>query len=124
MTKNEEQRLYRLKTGNASTFKYEKSFKGFVMRMYRNMKSRITGIQKEKAYLYKGKELLPKDQFYSLAYSSVKLKELFNYWEAHHYNQRLTPSVNRIDSTKGYSIGNIEFITHSENSRLAALKGV
>ena len=67
MTKEEKlkwQRERRKNNGNASTKKYEKTKNGFLMRCYRNMKSRITGVQKQKAHLYVGKSLLEKELFY------------------------------------------------------------
>ena len=47
------QRERRKRTGNATIKKYEKSPKGFLMRLYRNMQSRVTGVQKQKFHLVK-----------------------------------------------------------------------
>lgn len=121
MTINEKQRVYRDKTNNSITKRYEKTKGGFLMRMYRNMKSRINGIQKKKSHLYKGKELINKDEFYLLAKSNVEFNKLFEEWELSNYNRKLTPSADRINPKLGYTIDNIRFITHSENSRLGGL---
>jgi hypothetical protein len=67
MDKNEKQRLYREKTNNSISKKYEKTPNGFLMRMYRNMKSRVSGVQIQKFHLYEGKELLGKEDFYAWA---------------------------------------------------------
>jgi hypothetical protein len=67
--KNARQREYRSKTNNQCTRKYEKTKSGFIMRMYRNMQSRITGIQWKKRHLYSGKELLSREDFYSFAFN-------------------------------------------------------
>jgi hypothetical protein len=56
--------VYNKKTGYCSYHKYEKTKKGFLMRKYRNMQSRVTGIQKKKAHLYKDLYLLPREQYY------------------------------------------------------------
>lgn len=119
--KNKWQREYRLKTNNLDTKKYEKTKKGFLMRLYRNMQSRITGVQKQKWYLYKGKSLLLRELFYSWSISCKDFHKLFKTWEKNNYNRKLTPSVNRINSKKGYNISNMEWITHSQNSRLGSL---
>lgn len=118
----ERQRQYRKKTGNAITRRYEKTHKGFLMRLYRNMQSRITGVQKAKHHLYVNKELLPREEFYNWAVNSDNFFILFSEWERSGYERRLTPSVDRINPSKGYAIDNMEWVTHSENSRRGAVK--
>ena len=115
------QREYRKRTNNAATKRYEKTPKGFLMRKYRNMMSRVRGIQKKKAHLYSGLELLDRESFYGWAMSSSDFWKLYNRWVKSGYNRKLCPTVNRIDSRKGYLLNNIEWITHSENSRLGAI---
>lgn len=110
-------REYRKRTNNLATKKYEKTPKGFLMRAYRNMQSRIVGVQKTKHHLYQGKELLPREDFYSWSLNSDDFKILFNEWETSGHDRKLTPSVDRIDPEKGYSLDNMEWVTHSENSR-------
>lgn len=124
MTKEEKllwQRNNRKENGNISTRKYEKTHNGFLMRLYRNMQSRITGIQKAKFHLYEGKSLLSREDFYRWSTKNEQFNILFNIWEQSNYNRKLTPSVDRIDSDKGYELDNMRWITHSENSRLGAL---
>lgn len=65
LCRNKHQREKRKREGNIITRRYEKTPKGFLMRGYRNMQSRVTGVQKKKAHLYLGKELLPRDEFYN-----------------------------------------------------------
>ena len=115
--KNKRNREYRALTNNAATKKYEKTEKGFLMRSYRNMQSRVTGVQKGKFHLYKGKELLDRDLFYDWAFNNETFNYLFKEWTDNGYNRKLTPSVDRIDSSKGYFLENMEWVTHSENSR-------
>lgn len=119
--KLEKQRAYRKATKNASTNKYEKTIKGFLMRKYRNMLSRVSGVQSEKAHLYKGKSILNKDDFYSWAKSSFTFIELWNKYVDSCYDRKLCPTVDRIDSSLGYDIENMEWVTHSENSRRGSL---
>ena len=119
MDKNEKQRLYRLRTNNTNTKKYEKTPNGFLVRLYRNMKSRISGVQVAKFYLYEGKELLTKEDFYVWAKNSPKFYELFKEYENSNYDRKLAPSVDRVNSKLGYKIENMEWVTHSENSRRA-----
>lgn len=117
MTTLEKQQIYREKNNNIVTKKYEKTKNGFIMRMYRNMKSRISGVQKDKAHLYFGKELLSKEDFYVIAKSSPVFDTLFNNWKDNNYNRKLSPSVDRINPLLGYTKDNIRFVTHSFNSK-------
>lgn len=117
LCRNAHQREKRKKNGNVSTHKYEKTPKGFLMREYRNMQSRVTGIQKQKAHLYLGKELLPRDEFYKWAMFHVDFVLLYSRWISSGCDRKLTPTVDRIDSSKGYTLDNMEWVTHSENSR-------
>lgn len=124
MTKEErlrKQRESRKLNGNCHTKKYEKTPKGFLMRLYRNMESRVSGIQKLKHHLYAGKSLLSREDFYKWAISDESFNSLFKLYEESGYVQKIAPSVDRIDSSKGYELSNMEFITHSENSRRGSL---
>lgn len=119
--KLDNQRERRADNGNLDTKKYEKTKKGFLMRLYRNMQSRIVGVQKSKHHLYRGKYILPRTEFYEWAFSSEKFYELFSIWENSNYSRKLTPSVDRVNSKIGYEIKNMEWVTHSENSKRGAI---
>jgi hypothetical protein len=119
MTKEERleyQRNRRLLNGNQDTKTYEKTVNGFLMRMYRNMKSRVTGVQSKKAHLYLGKEIMDKELFYEFAKCSPMFITLFCQYEGSGYAQKLAPTPYRIDPTKGYTMDNIRWVTHSVNS--------
>jgi hypothetical protein len=85
------------------------------------MKSRVSGVLKNKAHLYYGKELLSKEKFYDWALRSNEFITLFESYSASGFKIKYAPSIDRIDSSKGYVIGNIRWITHSENSRLGTI---
>ncbi len=113
------QRARRKADGNRITKRYEKTPNGFLMRAYRNMQSRVNGVQWKKAHLYKGLSLLPRQEFYAWARDDANFWRLYRQWTAANYERRLTPSVNRIDTRRGYEVDNIEWLTHSVNSSLA-----
>lgn len=120
MTKEERlvyQRERRMKNANSDTKKYEKTVNGFLMRTYRNMQSRVSGVQYLKHHLYSGKELLSRELFYAFSKSNQQFLELFSLWEQSDYERKLTPSIDRKLSNQGYTLDNIQWITHSENSR-------
>lgn len=114
---NLKQREYRQKTSNLSTKVYEKTLKGYLVRTYRNMTSRVRGILKKKAHLYEGKSILTKDEFYEWSLSSKEFHDLMVRYEDSGYDLKLAPSIDRIDSSLGYTLGNIQWVTFSENSR-------
>lgn len=116
-TDMKQQRAYRARTNNASTKKYERTVNGKLMRIYRNMESRIKGIQKHKQHLYAGKSILPRQQFYEWAKSSKEFYKLYDDWVNSDYTRKLAPTVDRIDPALGYELTNMQWLTHSENSK-------
>lgn len=90
------------------------------MRKYRNMQSRVTGVQKQKHHLYDGKYLLPREEFYDWALNHEGFWKLYGNWVQAGYPRKLCPSVDRVDSDRGYQLDNMEWVTHSENSRRGA----
>lgn len=119
--KNERQRERRRENGNADTRRYERTKAGFLMRLYRNMQSRVEGVQYHKAHLYEGLFLLPRSAFYEWAMGSPEFHTLWDEWTAADRDRRLVPTVDRADPEKGYAVSNMEWATHSENSRRGAL---
>lgn len=117
----QKQREYRKRTNNVVTKRYEKTIKGLLVRTYQNMKSRVNGTLKKKAHLYKGLPILTKEAFKEWALNDPTFNKLYNDWVISNYDRKLSPSINRIDSSKGYLLDNIEWITHSENSRLGSI---
>lgn len=118
----EKQRQHRKKTGNAITKKYERTKKGKLMRTYRNMQSRVTGILKKKRHLYDGKGIITRDEFYDWSLSQSEFHRLYDEWVASGYQHRLSPSIDRIDTDLGYVPGNMRWLTHSENSSLSSYR--
>lgn len=111
------QREYRRKNGNAVTKRYEKTKKGYLMRSYRNMQSRVEGVQKDGSWT--GKELMPRSEFYSAALADPEFHRLFAAYESSGYERRLAPSPDRVDTQLGYTADNIRWVTHGVNSGLA-----
>lgn len=101
-------------------WKYEMgSPKGYLVRKYRNMLSRVSGVQQKKSHLYLGKTILPKVDFYAWALNNNDFVKLWDNYLSAKRNRKLAPTVNRIDPQKGYTLDNMEWITHSQNSSLA-----
>ena len=79
------------------------------------MLSRVTGIQKLKKHLYMGKDIINKEMFYSWSINDNDFNTLFDNWQKSEYIRVKTPSIDRKDSSKGYTMENIRWITFSEN---------
>jgi|SRR5690606_18635735 len=116
--KNTEQSLYRQRNKNASTTKYEKTKKGYLVRTYRNMLSRVSGVLTHKSHLYEGLEILNKEDFYNWALKNKTFNTLFDNYEKSGYTLKEAPSIDRKDSKRGYTLDNMRWLTHSENSSL------
>lgn len=115
------QRDYRRKNGDIHTKTYERTVSGKLMRTYKNMYHRVKGIAPRGRHRYEGLEILDKSSFYEWSKSDVDFIKLYNDWVISNYNRKLSPSIDRIDTSIGYIIGNIRWITQSENSRLGGL---
>lgn len=115
------QREYRKKNNDACTRKYEKTVNGFLMRLYRNMLSRVTGVNSKKKHLYEGKEILSKADFYEWSNNSAEFHKLYLLYKESNYERKFSPSVDRINPDKGYTLDNMEWVTQQENSRRGAV---
>jgi len=116
---NKKIRDRRKRTNNSATKVYEKTLKGKLIRTYRNMLSRVKGILKNKEHLYKGLEILDKEDFYKWSLDNKEYEILFNQWVSSGYDLKLSPSIDRKDASKGYTLDNIRWVTFSENCSLA-----
>jgi len=111
------QRERRKSNNNEDSKKYERAKKGKLMRTYRNMESRVKGIVQKSQHLYSDLQILPRQDFYDWSLSDEGFNSVYESWVASEYDRKMSPSIDRIDTGKGYTIGNIRWVTHSENSR-------
>lgn len=114
------QRERRKRTNNSDTKRYERTKKGKLMRTYRNMESRTKGMVEGKSHLYQGLEVLPRQSFYDWSLSCKDFNSLYDDWVSSGFDKKLSPSIDRIDTSKGYTLDNMRWLTHSENSSIGA----
>lgn len=74
--------------------------------------------KKNKKHLYDGMEILKKEVFYRWALENPEFNKLYDEYKKSGFKMKLAPSIDREDSSVGYVISNMRFLTHSENSRL------
>ena len=87
---------------------YYKTKKGVITRIYISQKSR-SKLRGHDLPSYSKKEL------YEWMYSQKLFHELFDTWKLSNYNKMNKPSIDRIDDSIGYTMGNIQLMTWQEN---------
>jgi len=112
------ERNRRKDNNNAYTKKYERTKKGKLVRTYRNMESRVKGITQKGKHLYSGLQILPRQDFYDWSLADSVFNSIYESWVASGYDRKMSPSIDRVDTSKGYTIDNIRWVTHSKNSQL------
>jgi|TARA_R110000737_G_C14519523_1_gene475140 hypothetical protein len=101
-----------------SNRRYWKTISGKLMMTYNNMNRRVRGYVKP--HLYNGLELCTREEFYSWSSTNESFVLLYKEWVDSDYSRSLSPSIDRIDSSLGYTFENMQWITLSENSRRGA----
>lgn len=82
------------------------------------MKWRVSGKDPKNKY-WKGLPLMDAHEFYEWSLKHTNYPDIHERWVKRKYEQKFSPSVDRLDSSKGYVLGNIEWVTHQENARRA-----
>ena len=97
--------------------RYRKDIDRLLASRYDGMRRRVLGLCKRGST---GKCLLTENEFIVWNHTPEvfeTFKDIYDLWVASGFQRRLSPSIDRIDNKKGYSIDNIQWITQSENSK-------
>lgn len=87
----------------------------YLKHKYYMMRLRCLG--KTNHHSYDNKEILSFDEWMEWNETvKEKFMELFNNWNKSGWDRNKAPSIDRIDNNKGYTVGNIQWITNRENT--------
>jgi hypothetical protein len=92
----------------------------FLSCVYSSMNQRVKGKNTSRPDLYMGLPILPRDIFYTWSKNHPDFLALYKRWFSNNFDRKLTPTVNRMNSSKGYVLGNIEWVTNSQNCGLSS----
>jgi hypothetical protein len=80
------------------------------------MKRRITNPKSRDAKRYYGMELCDRDTFIYYFLTDENFIRIYSAWPDTGYAFGDAPTVDRIDNERGYSMDNIQFLTHRDNT--------
>src|SRR5271165_683596 len=90
-----------------STHGTKVTISGFLGNLYSKMNQRVQGRCTKNPHLYRGLPILPKDVFFTWSKNNPEFLSLYKRWFTSGFDQKLTPSINRINSKNGYTLDNI-----------------
>jgi hypothetical protein len=85
---------------------------------YSGMKTRVNG-NGSHAYSVVGKKICSKTAFVKWCLSPkifITFQKIYLAWKKAGFPKKLSPSIDRIDNTKGYELNNLQWLTHQDNS--------
>ena len=101
---------------------YKFTARGYLTFKYKDMRTRINGKHSNpRCHIYKGLGLLEKSEFIAWALADSVYNRMFSAYEASGFDRGLAPTIDRIDTQRGYVTGNIQFLSTKENATKACL---
>lgn len=95
------------------------SFKRIFQHRYGSMRQRVEGRATRK-YKIEGYDICTKEEYYEWCYKKENMdtfKKLHKEWAESNFERKLTPSIDRIDNSKGYTIDNMQWLSLTENNK-------
>lgn len=92
------------------------NFQRIFIHRYSGMLARVEGRATRK-YEVEGREICTKKEFFEWCNQNIEqFKKIHSAWKRSKWNNKKSPSIDRIDNHKGYTTKNIRWVTKSENS--------
>jgi len=96
---------------------YLKTRKGYLTAKYVSMKSRVDGRgSKHNRHVYAGLPICTKEEFIEWSIQDLDFIRLFSEYDRGVTELKQAPSIDRIDSTNGYVLGNMQWLSLSDNA--------
>lgn len=75
--------------------------------------------EKESRHRWFGRPIMPRDEFIAWGLAHPEYNKLYAAWKHKNYEIGLAPSPDRINTSLGYTVDNIQRVTSAENCRRA-----
>lgn len=98
---------------------------GMVVARWQGMKQRTQGKcpPKNSIHLYEGLELCDKLAFYDWTLARSDFKEVVLGWRRNSFRMKFSPSIDRIDSKKGYFFENMRWLPWGKHCQISGMTG-
>ena len=106
----------------ARSARWNRTLDGKIKSAYNSIICRVKTKSRHNAKTYYGLDFCSKQTFYNFSNNNIDLEYLMMKWKESNYDRRYAPSIDRITSSKGYVMGNMEWITLSDNVKRSWLK--
>jgi hypothetical protein len=81
------------------------------------IKRRSTQKVPNRTYTCYGQEFCTKTEFVDKFLNDPNFLTLYKNWQENNFKRGYAPSIDRIDSSKGYELNNLQFLSNIENTR-------
>lgn len=95
--------------------KYDSTF--YLRKCYAGIKQRCTNPKNHNSKYYYGKEICPLGTFLNRFSNDNVFLEMFKKWQESGFEYRIKPTIDRLDNNKGYTVDNMQILTHIENAK-------
>ena len=92
----------------------------FLSNAYSRMNERIKGTGTRNPHLYANKPIVSREIFVLWSKNHPDFLRLYKSWVNTGFDRRFAPSVNRLSSKGGYTLDNMEWVTFSQNCKMAS----